>query len=713
MYSQEKNVKEQKDIKRIKKGRDANNDRKSKNKSESHSKRKSKHHSKSKSESRSKSKSKRHSESRSRSQSSNKKNSNETKVLEQSREYNVNFSYLSKEAKKVQTYHFNPIEINPPNQETHTLFQRKSQTISFLQNIKDKDITIIKENEATLDNTLHEIHKLKLYYNINKINDDAKLLDEIKDDIAKSAIVLSEEEYNQQLERIANKDLKSSLKYKHYKSNIIKCIESLLNYNENTCNYDEYGKNAREILDLDKDYEFNNSTEISEDNLYYYQLSKRFYMIIPRILEKFVLYKDLLTTFKEFLEQNELNKIKEDQINYYQILNYYLTDKEALKDQSDVKMLKELLTNNYLSIEEINKKVNEINSYQYTIPKIRLNINNNYLEFKCIKKHFLKGQKIEEEFFSKFEINSFNKLFKNINIDNLTKSCDSELYECLIYSKMKNNNIINKLLPYLKKAIMQITKSEAMKKFFNDTYKRHYNNLVYDFEKEEVIEEFFKRISIIKLFNSTEAFSDPIDLRMYLPINTGKIHNLSFLGDIEILRFGRLLLLILHELLGHLLRRYYFYLSGGKVCRDTAQDKKMGWGNEGGEFFEKSFLGNNYHFLSIRDIISLLTPKKTYPIISEDDLTLENIKNVITEYRELFKHVSILENTDDKTTANVDKTFANKNIPNDDKTIHNVENNINNVHKTIPLNYYYEYLNVSPYTIIKHNIYSFTSFIEI
>ena len=62
---------------------------------------------------------------------------------------------------------------------------------------------------------------------------------------------------------------------------------------------------------------------------------------------------------------------------------------------------------------------------------------------------------------------------------------------------------------------------------------------------------------------------------MYLPINAGKIHNLSFFGDIEILRFGRLLLLIIHELLGYLMRRYYFYILNGIICRDTSQDKKM------------------------------------------------------------------------------------------------------------------------------------------
>ena len=66
----------------------------------------------------------------------------------------------------------NPIEINSLNQDTNTLFQRKSKTISFLKNIKDKGFDSIKENEAILDNTLHEINKLKLSYYINKMNEN-------------------------------------------------------------------------------------------------------------------------------------------------------------------------------------------------------------------------------------------------------------------------------------------------------------------------------------------------------------------------------------------------------------------------------------------------------------------------------------------------------------------------------------------------------------
>ena len=219
-----------------------------------------------------------------------------------------------------------------------------------------------------------------------------------------------------------------------------------------------------------------------------------------------------------------------------------------------------------------------------------------------------------------------------------------------------------------------------MRKFFKDTYQNNNENLVYHFDKKEVIDEFFEKISIIKLLSSTEAISDPIDLRMYLPINTGTLKNLIFLGDIKFLRFGRLLLLVIHELLGHLLRRYYFYLSNGEVSQDTIGDKKMNWGNEGGKYTEKYFLGKEFEFISVSDILSLLIPKKDYPIISKGNLTLENVKYVISEYRELFSHIS-LENNSDNRKISVDS--------------------------------YYRYLTIPPFALIKSNIYSYTSYLEI
>ena len=599
-------------------------------------------------ENKNKSKSPSRSRSRSRSKSNKHKNINERNPLEGNTGYNIHFSYLSKEGKKGQINDFKPIEINAKLQENNSLFKRKENTLNILKNIKD--IANIELNENILDNTLHEFQIIKLSNNIKKLNEDEKLIEKHKDDIEKSGIVLSEEEYNRELDNIVKKDLIHLLKYKNYKEYIIKCVEYLEQYNKNTDNYDNFRLEARKLLQLNKDFYFNNSIEISEENLYYYQLAQRLYMNIYIILDKFELFKDLLKRFKEFLKENNLNNINTEQREYYKIINFYLTDKKELRDSDDLEKLNELLSENSLSIDEIKKKVEQINNHNKDIyPKVHLNVNDKFLEFKYIKKFRLKSKILDEEFCSQFEINSFNKLFKRINYSNLIKNLDGELYECLIYSKMKNNNIIDNLIPYLKKAIMKITNSDAMKKFFNDTYGKYYDNLVYDFDKEEVIEEFFKRVNIIKLFNSTEAFSDPIDLRMYLPINPGKIKELTFLGDIYILRFGRLLLLIIHELLGHLMRRYYFYVSNGTVFRDTTKDNKMGWGDEGGKYMEKTFLGKEFNFLSIRDIISLLTPKKTYPIISEDDLTFENIKNVINEYKELFIKVSDKDINDDKT----------------------------------------------------------------
>jgi len=65
---------------------------------------------------------------------------------------------------------------------------------------------------------------------------------------------------------------------------------------------------------------------------------------------------------------------------------------------------------------------------------------------------------------------------------------------------------------------------------------------------------------------------------------------LNYIFEVKILRFGRYLLLIIHELLGNMVRIYYYYMPNDVIPQNTKDNKKMNFGDEGGYLFGKKFL---------------------------------------------------------------------------------------------------------------------------
>ena len=604
------------------------------------------------------------------------------------------FNYLSKESDNKRTnINIKPIKdymisLSPKDSKEkaleETLFNRKELSLKLFINNITKDL-----EEVNVDNTLHQYQSYHLENIIQKLNTKEKIFNDMKEEIQKAGVVLTEKEFFEKINKLSEKELLAQIKYKNYKINFINCLDYLLKFKVKKDDVDIFSSNAKNFLGLDKEYKFNNYVDISDENIYYYNLCLKLNDNIYKILKKFKLYTQLLTLLKNFLENKNLNDLNSDDILYFEIINYYLTDKEAICNANQRNYILENLSKNIISKEDLIIKINEINDYSkkndYLIT-LYIDEDNNYLEFNYTQEESISNkQDVEKTYSSKFTLDSLMNSFKKITADELNSHLDDKIYKYIIYSKIKDNNIISDLIPSLKKAVLNITNSNAMKKFFKKTYQKNYDNIIYDFDKKEVIDNFFERIRIIPIYENVDAFADPINLKIYLPSNPGEIKKLCYTGEIKVLRFGRYLLLIIHELLGHLMRRYYYYLTNGKIPQNTPDDKKMNFKKEGGLFIEKELLGRDLSNLSIKDIFFLLRPKDDYPLIDRNsyDLSLDDIKNVILtdEYKDLFDFIS-LEKTKDE----------------NDK---------------ISLQDYYYYLTMPPYSITKSNVYSHTSFISI
>ncbi len=601
-----------------------------------------------------------------------------------------NYNFLSKESDKNRIISFKPLKNfsllssekkRPKEESEETLFSRKKLSIKILDEKKNE--TNIEEYK--FDNTLHQYQKILLSKIVEKINNNEVSFSEVKEEIQKAGVVLTLQEFNE-IKKIKDKNKLADITYINYKKTLKNGLEFLLNYQVS----DEIDKDViefKKILGLEKEFQFNYFVDISEENIYYYNLCLKLYKNAYRILLKYTLYSELIALLKNFFkEKKNLNNLNSNETLYLEILDFYITDKKAMRSKRQKKYIIANLSQNILKENDIKTKVKNLNKYMNDNDEtISFRVNDNFLEFihKETELNF-KHKRYETEYHSRFQIDSLTNYFNDIAEKDLTgENLDDEIYKSIAYNKINDNNIFADFIPSLKKAVLHITNSGAMKTFFRETYIKNYGNLQYDFYKKEVIDKFFERIRIIPILEKIDGFSDSYNLKMYLPSNPGVIDNLNYIGEIKVLRFGRYLLLIVHELLGHLMRRYYYYLTNGTIPQNTTEDKKMNFNKEGGYYIEKNLLGRDLTYLSIIDIFSLLINEENIPLIDRDSklITLSNVEKVIKEYKELFDFIKFSE--DDKDPSK------------------------------LLLKNYYDYLMIPNQGVNKSKMYSHTSYIRI
>ena len=108
------------------------------------------------------------------------------------------------------------------------------------------------------------------------------------------------------------------------------------------------------------------------------------------------------------------------------------------------------------------------------------------------------------------------------------------------------------------------------------------------------------------------------------------------------MQFARLIVITIHEILGHFLRRYYLYLTNNLVKFGAREDKVFKTGKEGGNFVEKKLLGIGlYHSLSLNQALGFL--KKNFekqPILYKEQIPKDELKTIIKNNPELFDFIS-------------------------------------------------------------------------
>lgn len=395
------------------------------------------------------------------------------------------------------------------------------------------------------------------------------------------------------------------------------------------------------------------------DNLYY--ISRNLY-----------LYKDYIQQSINFLENKDFSKLNKIDIDYFEyLMNILIINKfiANIKDKEKIDNYLETFYNNsanystyFSKLSESCKKLNNIHQNN----KIFYNfyINNNRLNVKISDYCPVSRQKFKKEKIYSYDLGIFNKgileiLEKELNYINYYN------FESLFFSSISYGNEFKFYEDFgqkFKEILEKILKSNSSKKYFEKYYKTNYPNLSYHFDRPEVIKEIFKRIKFAPIFiKRDDAFTNPFELKIVINSNPGSYNNSTIrIFERRILQLGRLIVLSMHEILGHFLQRYYSFLTGNIIKFNTKEDDIVNTKPEGGFFIEKNFLGLSRHnIIGFKEILGFFRNDfNDFPIVAENINEIKDFEKIIRSNSDYFDFVSIssVQNIDiDKITL---KTFA-------------------------------------------------------
>ena len=551
-------------------------------------------------------------------------------------------------------------EITPFENYDLTLFEKKKKAEElFIQMKKEHKISI--EDILLYDNTnkIIQMEYLNIVLDILLKEKDKNRIELLTEKISKAGIICDEKDYNKAISRLPN-DYQEKVKYKNYKNILINSLKSISSFKDKN--------NTKEIFDsfqFHKKYEFNHESQIGENNYYFYCL---IYQIIIsdifHILSYVNYYKPYISRIITFLQKYNFSLLNEEQRSYFEYLFRILTDK-YLPPNSQTQS--EQLQNYLNSYEDIylngdkeksldDNSIKDINVFFNELNKSISNNNN------CINYTFeAKDNKINVNMIDESVISRSFKQFKNTYSYDIT-IFNKEMLR-VIKNTLTNNNFYNfesifmKNLKYgmeykpseefydkYKETIIKILKSKAAKTYFEKYYSSKNKKLIYHFNRNTVIEEIFKRIKFCTIYtDGDQGYTSPLDLKIYINCIPGDYNRLIIHPfERKIMQFSRLILISIHEILGHFLRRYYSYLTNNLVKFGTKEDDYFKTGVEGGIFVEKKLLGLSIHYsLSLNQALGFLKENfETAPILYKSQIPKEELEIIIKNNPYFFDFIS-------------------------------------------------------------------------
>ena len=551
----------------------------------------------------------------------------------------------------------NIINLISPDQTNFSILPEPPSSMSLFER-KEKAQEYFEENKYNIedllnyDNTNKNIQKHYLKYAVTQLNkvNDLEMKNIIKEKIQKCGIILSKEEYEEEINFLNNHD-KNDLPYINYKSNLITCLKYINETKGNDI------KKARELLNIKRKYNFNQEAEIGESNYYFYLLALQLDLKLAEFSKSYFYYKYIIDKSIDFLSNKNFSELLENDIYIFDYITEILVDKKSIAKKEQLREVINFLEGVPVNPENLentiknkmSERASKIMEKEYITYKLNYDVNSKtidyfiYEDLKIDRRNYKNEHKISYpyEIFNKEIINTINYL----KVDSF-EYFEFNIFQNILCDSKYSETFYKEIKPEINKIVKNILNSKAAKKYFNDTYKKKYSNLEYHFNNENVQNTILKKIKFYPFFKkSMNAFTNPVDMSIHINSIPGRFSDTDDipLFNKKILNISRIVLFLVHEILGHYMRRYYSYLTNMAISMNTKEDNKIDTKPEGGFYVEKKFLGFQDSHLYLRNALSFFYYNgfEDYPIVKggKFEVTEEKLKNIINDNPSIFDFI--------------------------------------------------------------------------
>lgn len=531
----------------------------------------------------------------------------------------------------------------------YSLFEKKIVAEKFVNEFNKIKSQYSIEDLLYLDQTNKKIQNIYLQIIIEKLNsikDDKESIEILLEKIKKASIILDQKEFNENILMIKNEEISKNLVYINYKNSLINTFKFILeNANSNNCEL------AKEKLNLNKIYKFNQSCEIGENNYYFYELCLQLFDVIEGIYNKYYLYTELIKDMLLFLQKENFDKLTDKKIYYFRFISQIIFDENSLTTKQQLDKIYAFLKGEPVSEDDVMKSIKKMDKFQLSnniCYKLEYDKNSKKIKFIIKEKRRINRHNYSYTTENSYNIRSFNKKILKIIKKEFNHNIDSNLFENIILSAINPLEFYQNIKSSLDSILKRILSSKSAQNFFYAHYGKNNKDIKYHFDRDDVQKEILKRITFAPIFNREDnAVTNPIDMTIMINLIPGKISFPDTHGfNRNILHLGRILVFCLHEIFGHFLRRYYSYYTGVIIPFNTREYKINYMGKECGFYIETNFLGlQKSSSISLNTILQLLYSAnyEEYPIIKEENdifiFDKKILKSIIDENKTLFNFI--------------------------------------------------------------------------